>query len=126
MLVLRNLPTEHVAEPRFDTTSSINFTNISYEREVVLLKGSVFDESLEKVVQDNSNKPTTTTVDNIDSMYHNAQMILDDLSSRPLTRTSIPLVTNTVTPASRLNMYELHRQEEQKVRLPFCIQPKKQ
>ena len=26
-----------------------------------------------------------------------------------------------MTPASRLHMYELHRQEELKVRIPFCI-----
>lgn len=33
---------------RFDTNSSINFTNLSYEHEVELLKGSVFENSIEK------------------------------------------------------------------------------
>ena len=32
---------------------------------------------------------------------------------------------NTATPASRINMYELHKQEEHKIRLPFCLAPKK-
>ena len=51
-------------------------------------------------------------------------MILDDLSSRPLTRQSMPQ-TLEATPASRINMYELHRQEEHKIRLPFCLAPSK-
>ena len=51
-------------------------------------------------------------------------MILDDLSSRPLTRQSIPK-EHTATPASRINMYELHKQEEHKIRLPFCLAPEK-
>ena len=35
-------------EPRFDTQSSINFTNISYGGEVELLRGSAFEESIER------------------------------------------------------------------------------
>ena len=42
----------------------------------------------------------------------NAQMILDDLSSRPLTRQSMPK-TNVATPASRIQMYELRKQAEE-------------
>ena len=106
------------------TNSSINFTNISYEGEVDMLKGSVFEEDSfdREVIFEGPQKHFNN--DNIDSMYMNAQMILDNLSSRPLTRQSMP-VDNTTTPASRINMYELHKQEEHKIRLPFCLAPEK-
>lgn len=80
---------ERAAEPRFESNSSINFTNMSYEGEIELMKGSVFEESLERDVHNNP-KLEIETVEHIESMYHNAQMILDNLSSRPLTRQSIP------------------------------------
>ena len=71
---------------RFMTESSINFTNMTYEGEIELLKGSVFENSYER------SEITSSMVEagNIESRYMNAQMILDDLSSRPLTRQSLP------------------------------------
>jgi len=69
-----------------------------------MLKGSVFDESLEKTVEEHQ---PSILVENFESLYANAQMILDDLSSRPLTRQSMPIKCET--PASRIKMYELHK-----------------
>ena len=91
---------------KFDTQSSINFTNITVGNEVELLRGSVFDE--DSISRESEHYVETENFENIDNMYMNAQLILDDLSSRPLTRQSIPK-TNTATPASRIQLYELHR-----------------
>lgn len=68
---------------QFNTNSSINFTNISYEGEVEMLKGSMFENSIDKTMD---HLQPNLNFENIDSMYMNAQMILDNLSSRPLTR----------------------------------------
>ena len=72
----------------FDTSGSINFADISFDAEVELLKGSVFENSI--AIERPSEFGTEVVVENIESMYMNAQMILDDLSSRPLTRQSMP------------------------------------
>ena len=89
-----------------------------------MLKGSVFEEESFDREAFFTDPQKQFNNENIESMYVNAQMILDDLSSRPLTRQSMP-VENTATPASRINMYELHKQEEHKIRLPFCLAPEK-
>ena len=50
-LLIPSLTTHHemgIGEMRFMTESSINFTNMSYEGEVELLKGSVSENSLEQ------------------------------------------------------------------------------
>ena len=39
------------AEQRFDTNSSINFNSINLDSEIELLKGSVFNETLEKTFE---------------------------------------------------------------------------
>ena len=84
LLVAKDITNEVIADHiNFNTNSSINFTNISYEGEVEMLKGSVFEESIEKGMLEDEFQ---LNFENIDSMYMNAQMILDDLSSRPLTR----------------------------------------
>ena len=43
---------QNLSQQRFDTNSSINFTNISYQGEIELMKGSVFDETVEVIASD--------------------------------------------------------------------------
>mmetsp|Transcript_1707 Transcript_1707/g.2468 ORF Transcript_1707/g.2468 Transcript_1707/m.2468 type:complete len:94 (-) Transcript_1707:3194-3475(-) len=57
-------------------------------------------------------------------MYMNAQLILDDLSSRPLTRQSMPQPNRAASP-SRIHMYNLQKHEEHKMRVPFILAPEK-
>lgn len=70
---------------RPETNLSINFTNMSFDKEVELIRGSVFEDSIDKYSSMVESR-IGQNFDNIESMYMNAQMILDDLSSRPLTR----------------------------------------
>lgn len=67
LVIPRELATE--ADQHFDTNSSINFTNIDLESEIEMLKGSVFNETLEKTFE--APQPSIFA-ENIESMYANA------------------------------------------------------
>ena len=62
----------------------------------------------------------------IESMYQNAQAILDNLGScsRPESRaqTGLSANRNIHTPGSRLAMLQLHKQSEQREQEPFCLE----
>ena len=58
---------------KFGSNSSIEFTNVSYEE---------YKEGNKMMVEEDYSHETK----NIESLYMTAQLILDDLSSRPLTR----------------------------------------
>ena len=60
----------NTAVHKFDTQSSINFTNITVGNEVELLRGSVFDE--DSIARESEHYAETEVFENIDNMYMNA------------------------------------------------------
>ena len=124
ILLARDAPSMDVpARPL--TNHSINFTNISFDREVELLRGSVFDDSVMGGKQSSIGESRVGhNIDNIESRYMSAQLILDDLSSRPLTRQSSRRL-DIQQSESRIHMYNLQNNEEHKLKVPFFEAPEK-
>jgi hypothetical protein len=88
--------------------SEIDFSRISFQNEIELLKGSRFEEEDHKSLL----APMLLDHDEIDSQYQNALMILDDISSRPFTRASL------VPSPGRVHMYDPNSNQSERKSLP--------
>ena len=81
---------------QFYTNSEIEFSKISLDQEVERQRGrSIFDESHDDKNNQTSLMELYNHADDIESMYTNAQMILDDLAARPLTNITSSNGTNS-------------------------------